>query len=121
MELQPLNATSHWRNGEAAASVRAADLANTGVGLATHVGATLFWAMLFEIGVQRKRSLAPLPMVRDVLLMSAFAAAVDCGAMPKRFTPGWEFVLSKRAMAMDYAALGLGMAAGALLAPPRAP
>ena len=47
--------------------------------------------------------------------MSAVAAAVDYGATPKRFTPGWEFVLSKKGMAFAYAGLAVGMAAGALL------
>jgi hypothetical protein len=47
--------------------------------------------------------------------MSAIAAAVDYIATPKRFTPGWEFVLSKRSMAATYAAMALGMAAGALI------
>jgi hypothetical protein len=46
------------------------------------------------------------------------AAAVDYGATPTRFTPGWEFVLSKRSMAATYAAMALGLAAGALMAQP---
>ena len=112
--LQPVNSTSHWMNGEQAASWRSADLAHTAVGYATHHAATVFWAVLFErwLGVPRP---AALPLVRDALAMSAVAAAVDYGATPKRFTPGWEFVLSKRSMAVAYAAMALGLAAGALL------
>ena len=112
--LQPVNSTSHWMNGEQAASWRSADLAHTAVGYATHHAATVFWAVLFErwLGVPRP---AALPLVRDALAMSAVAAAVDYGATPKRFTPGWEFVLSKRSMAVAYAAMALGLAAGALI------
>ena len=110
--LQPVNSTSHWRNGEQAAAWRKADLAHTAVGYATHHAATVFWAVLFEWWLGARRP-AALPLVRDALAMSAVAAAVDYGATPKRFTPGWEFVLSKRSMAAAYAAMAAGLAAGA--------
>ena len=113
--LQPVNSTSHWMNGEQAASFRRADLAHTAVGYATHHAATVFWAVLFERWVGGRRPAAVLPLMQDALAMSAFAAAVDYGATPKRFTPGWEFVLSKRSMAVAYAAMALGLAAGALV------
>ncbi len=112
--LQPVNATSHWLNGEAAAAVLRADLRHTGVGVLTHYAATLFWAALFERAIVRRRPLKPLPMLCDALALSAFAAAVDYVATPKRFTPGWEFVLSRRAMAGVYVAMAAGLAAGAL-------
>lgn len=111
--LQPVNSTSHWLNGPQAASFRGADLAHTAVGYATHHAATAFWAVLFERWVGARRPVAALPLVPDALVMSAVAAAVDYGATPKRFTPGWEFVLSKRSMAVAYGAMALGLAAGA--------
>ncbi len=111
--FQPVNATSHWKNGEQAAAFKQADLAHTAVGYATHHAATVFWAVLFERWVGVRRPAAALPLVLDALAVSAFAAAVDYGATPKRFTPGWEFVLSKRSMAAAYAAMALGLAAGA--------
>jgi hypothetical protein len=40
---------------------------------------------------------------------------VDYEATPKRFTPGWELVLSKRSMAATYVAMALGLAAAAML------
>lgn len=113
--LQPVNSTSHWMNGERAASFRDADLAHTAVGYATHHAATVFWAVFFERWIGVRRPAALLPLMRDALATSAVAAAVDYGATPKRFTPGWEFVLSKRSMAVAYAAMALGLAAGALI------
>ena len=113
--LQPVNATSHWLHGPRAAAVRQADLRHTAVGYVTHHAATVFWAVLFEWWLGRRR-MAPLPLLRDALVMSAVAAAVDYGATPQRFTPGWEFVLSKRAMGVGYAAMAVGLAAGALRA-----
>ncbi len=114
--VQPVNSTSHWLNGEQAGSFKQADLAHTAVGYATHHAATLFWAVIFERWVGPRRPVAALPMLRDALLLSAIAAAVDYGATPKRFTPGWEFVLSKRSMAAAYVAMAVGLAAGALIA-----
>ncbi len=116
--LQPVNATSHWLGGEQAALFRGADLAHTAVGYATHHAATIFWAALFEAWIGSRRPVAPFAMLRHALVMSAVAAAVDYGATPKRFTPGWEFVLSKWSMAATYGALGLGLAAGALSTQP---
>ena len=113
--LQPVNSTSHWMNGEQAAASTRADLAHTAVGYATHHAATVFWAVLFERWVGLRRPAAVLPLARDAVVLSAIAAAVDYGATPKRFTPGWEFVLSKRSMAAAYAAMALGLAAGALV------
>ncbi len=110
--LQPINATSHWLNGRRAAEVRTADLAHTGTGAATHLAATFFWAVLFERWVAPRRPLPRLTLLRDAMLISAFAAGVDYLATPKRFTPGWEFVLSKRSMAAAYFAMALGLAAG---------
>ncbi len=112
--FQPANSTSHWLHGEQAGDFRGADLARTAVGLATHQAATLFWAVLFERWISARRPLSVSAALRDALAMSALAAAVDYGATPKRFTPGWEFVLSKRSMAAGYAAMALGLAAGAL-------
>ncbi len=113
--VQPLNATSHWLNGERAASVTGADLSHTAVGYATHHAACIFWGALFARWIAPLQPLAPLPMLQRAAAMSAFAAGVDYLATPKRFTPGWEFVLSKRAMSAAYGAMAVGLAAGALL------
>ena len=111
--LQPVNSTSHWKNGEQAASFRGADLTHTAAGYVTHHAATVFWAVLFERWVGARRPAGALALMPDALVLSAIAAAVDYGATPKRFTPGWEFVLSKRAMGIAYLAMAAGLAAGA--------
>jgi hypothetical protein len=113
---QPLNATSHWLHGEKAASFKGLDVSRTAVGFATHTAATIFWAVFFEGWIALRRRKRDLPLMKDALLMAAVAAAVDYSATPKRFTPGWEFVLSKKSMAAAYTALAVGLAAGAILA-----
>jgi hypothetical protein len=111
--LQPVNATSHWLRGEQGRLGQASRPRHTAVGYATHHAATVFWAVLFERWVRARRTTAPLPLLRDAVLTSALAAAVDYGATPKRFTPGWEFAPPKRAMATAYVAMALGLVVGA--------
>lgn len=113
--LRPLNATSHWLNGDAAGLFAGADGRHTGVGYATNHAACLFWALPFTAWQRFRPAETPAALMRDALAMSAIAAAVDYGATPKRFTPGWELVLSRAGMAGVYAALAMGFAAGAAL------
>jgi hypothetical protein len=40
---------------------------------------------------------------------------VDYAVVPRRLTPGWEAVLSKRAIAATYVMMALGLAAGGLI------
>ena len=91
------------------------DLAYTGVGFATNHAAPVFWAAFFEGWHPWRGRSSTAATVRGALAVSAVAAAVDYGTAPKRFTPGWEFVLSKRATALTYGAMPVGLAAGALL------
>jgi hypothetical protein len=114
--LQPLNSTSHWLHGEEAGSFRSMDLSHTAVGFGTHHLSALFWAAIFQTWLANRRKATALLIARDAALMSATAAAVEYGLTPKRVTPGWEEVLSKRSIAITYAVMALGLAAGALLA-----
>ena len=112
--VQPLNATSHWLHGPGAAKVRRVDLAHTGVGTATHHTATIFWAAFFEAWAGVRPAAERHQFVTRALTVAALAAAVDYTITPKRFTPGWEYVLSKRAMGLVYVAMAAGFAATAL-------
>jgi hypothetical protein len=114
--FQPTNATSHWLHGDRAASHREPDAAHTLVGYATHHASAQFWAVPFEAWLATRPPRTPAGLLRDACAMSAIAAAVDYGVTPKRLTPGWELVLSKRSMAATYGAMALGLAAGALVA-----
>ena len=111
--LQPVNATSHWLHGRQAATIRTADLVHTGVGAMTHIAATFFWTVLFERWTGPRRPMSAPRLLLDASMLSVLAAAVDYRATPKRFTPGWEFVLSRGSMAVAYAAMAFGVAAGA--------
>ena len=105
---RPLNATSHWLNGDRAARLQAVDVRHTGVGLATHVSATIFWAAFFETWLSIKPAQGRGDLAGRAIAIAALAAAVDYTITPKRFTPGWELVLTKRSMGLAYAAMAAG-------------
>ncbi len=114
--LQPTSATSHWLHGDDAASHDEADVAHTLVGYGTHHASALFWALPFQVWLEARPPRDGLELLRDASVMSAIAAAVDYGITPKRLTPGWELVLSKRSMVATFGAMALGLTAGALVA-----
>lgn len=114
--FQPTNATSHWLHGDGAASHAEADVAHTLVGYGTHHASALFWALPFHVWLESQPPRNGLELLRDASVMSAIAAAVDYGITPRRLTPGWELVLSKRSMVATFGAMALGLAAGALVA-----
>ncbi|NHO19062.1 hypothetical protein GOB90_08770 [Acetobacter oeni] len=97
--------------GDKAGEVRTADFTHTVIGIATNAGATIFWSVLYEktLGSGKPSSIRFL-FVTTVL--GPVAVFVDYVTTPKRFTPGWEFVFSKRDMTLIYIALVTGMATG---------
>lgn len=113
--LQPINATSHWLHGEGAGDIEEADAPHTLVGAATNHAAAIFWAVPLELWLASQPPRPPLLLLRDATLVSALAAVVDYGLVPKRLTPGWEEALSNRSVAAGFGAMALGLFAGALL------
>ena len=113
--IQPINASSHWLHGEDAGQVKHLDARHTGTGLATHQGACVFWATLFETLRSASPDAGAARIVRDAATVSMIAAVVDYGLMPKRLTPGWEGPLPIRSVAGGFAGLALGLALGGLL------
>jgi hypothetical protein len=114
--LQPTNATSHWLKGAQAAQRRQADAAHTLLGLATHQASGVFWALPFEAWLSTRARRSSVELLRDATMMSAIAAVVDYGMVPKRLTPGWELVVSKRSLFAAYGALAIGLAVGSRIA-----
>lgn len=112
--VQPVNSTSHWYLGEAAGRSRAVDLRHTLLGFATHYGASLFWAGIFEAA---RRYRPQRPAALDAAAVSALAAVVDYAVVPKRLTPGWEKVVTPRAIGITYGVMAMALAASALLRP----
>lgn len=114
--LQPINATSHWLHGKNAAECNELDATHTLIGFATHYASAVFWALPFEFWRARRRPASVRTLLRGACTTSAVAAAIDYGITPKRLTPGWELVLSKRSLVWVYGVLALGLASGTKLA-----
>ncbi|MGI4798915.1 MAG: hypothetical protein ACRYG8_33720 [Janthinobacterium lividum] len=51
--VRPINATSHWLNGEEAGSYKGFDRNHTAVGYGTNHATSIFWAMFFELWLSR--------------------------------------------------------------------
>jgi len=107
---QGVNCTAHWLAGSDAAEVRDFDLKHSGTGIATNVAALLFWSVFYDLALGRKPGRARALLV--TLALGPVAAFADYKATPKRFTPGWELVFSRKEMVLVYAAMVAGMAMG---------
>jgi hypothetical protein len=103
-----LNATSHVLWGEQAAMRNAPSLKYTATGYVANHGASIFWALFYELlGMRGRRT--PVRAVADGALVAATAYVVDYHVVPKRFTPGFEKRLPAAGLAAVYAALALGL------------
>ncbi len=110
-----INAISHWFWGRESFYRNSPTLTYTGLGYATHHGASVFWATAYAAVAH------DFPATRTVagaaagaLATSAVAAVVDYKVVPKRLTPGFEHRLSTDALVGIYALMAVGLAAGAL-------
>ena len=113
--MQPTNATSHWWYGDRAAGLASAWVGETAVGYATHHAAAIFWALLFET-LRSRLSVRTLAGSAQLAAVTAVVAAiVDYRLVPKRVTPGWELVLSRRSTAAAFLALAEGLTLGGIL------
>ena len=112
---QPINATSHWLQGEDAGTVTTIDVAHTATGYATHHAATVFWAALFEVLQSAWREPLPGKTIRNAAVVSTLAAVVDYGLVPKRLTPGWEGPLPIRSVTGGFVGMAFGPAIGGLV------
>ena len=104
-----LNAASHFLWGDRAARRHAYSWKYTGIGFAANYGASVFWALFYELLGRGKRRSAK-HALRDGALVSALAYVVDYHVVPKRLTPGFELRLPSRALSGIYAALAVGLA-----------
>lgn len=109
-----LNATSHFLWGERAGRENGYSMKYTG--LAANYGASIFWALFYELLGGRKRRTQPRALF-DGALISAAAYVTDYHLVPKRLTPGFEMRLTRTALAGVYAALALGLSARDLIRP----
>lgn len=111
-----VNAESHWLWGDESLRENRPTLRHTLTGIVTHQLATVFWATLYALVRGDRKAVKDVPeALLGGLATSAAAAAIDYTLMPKRLTPGFEHRLSTGSMVGVFAAIGAGIALGALL------
>lgn len=106
--VTPLNAISHILWGRKAARANNWSMKYTGSGLILNQLACLFWAGCYEALAEENRS----PGFSKAITVSAVAYLTDYHVVPRRFTPGFEFVFPRRMSPCLYAALALSLVAG---------
>lgn len=114
--IAPVNASSHALWGDRAAAVETFTARHTLPGLAFNVGATMWWALVFQklfgAAVDRRGAGAA---VAGGMATAGLAYAVDYKLMPERLTPGWEKRLSHRSLLISIGLMGLGLGLGAVV------
>lgn len=109
----PTNAISHWLWGERALRHDGASLRHTLLGYGIHHLASIFWAALYEKYAAPAARSTP-EVLAAAAAVSAIACFVDYRMTPQRLTPGFERRLSREALLVVYAAVGVGLAAATL-------
>lgn len=110
----PVNAISHWVWGDRALRRDGLTLRHTLLGYVIHHLSATFWAVFYERFLHR-RDRTPVEVLRDAAITSAVACTVDFKLTPHRLTPGYEHRLSRRSLAVVYAAFAVGLAAAAFV------
>jgi hypothetical protein len=111
----PMHAVSHIAWGDDPESHKGRHTHNFVIGTALHQGASLFWATFFEalFGGAAERSTGSALIGGATIAAAAYVT--DYHVVADRFKPGFEAHLSNRALFSIYAALAIGLAAGARL------
>jgi hypothetical protein len=114
--LAPTNAVSHWLFGARATRANRFSWRHTVLGYLTHHSASVFWALWYEklFGARRPRETAA-QALGDAAAIALLACFVDYRLTPRRLMPGYEQRLSRRSLAVVYAAFALGLALGGTL------
>ncbi|RZA32944.1 MAG: hypothetical protein EOP92_23440 [Lysobacteraceae bacterium] len=114
--LAPTNAISHYVHGDKATRKSELSLRYTVPGYLIHHASSTFWSIVFErVAGRYLDRKTPVGILTASAATSAFAAFADYKLTPKRLQPGYEKHLSTPSLALVYASLALGLAAGAAL------
>lgn len=107
-----INAISHWLWDRPAFAQRRWRLPFSLPGFVIHHSMSVFWATLFERmaivrGSDRPQRRAP---IAHAAAIGALAYTIDFHFTPRRLTPGFEHVVSKRSLVAIYIAFAAGLA-----------
>jgi len=111
----PMHAVSHIAWDDDAESHEGRHAHNFVIGMALHHGASVFWATFFEALFGARAECSTGSALVGGSTIAAAAYITDYHVVSDRFKPGFEAHLSNRALFSIYAALAIGLAAGARL------
>src|SRR5690349_2192761 len=111
----PMQAVSHIAWDDAPESHRGGSAENAVIGGLLHHGASIFWATFFEALFGRDAERSTSAALAGGAAIATAAYITDYHIVSDRFKPGFEAYLSERSMFAVYAALAVGLAAGARL------
>lgn len=112
----PVNAISHWIQGDHAKSRNDPSLRYTLQGYMIHHASATFWAVLYEkwFGERADRKKIP-PAIGGGAVVAALACFADFNMTPRRLRPGYENRLSRRSLFFVYGAFGVALALRGLM------
>lgn len=114
--LAPVQAISHIAFGEQAYLTNRLNLTFASVGFLLNAFAMVGWSVVAEL-ILRGLKVTPSSVLGTFAIgfcISALAYWVDFKVVPKRFTPGFEHVLSRRALYLVYWILAISIGMGSL-------
>lgn len=111
----PIHAVSHIAWGDGPESHHGSHTHNFVIGTALHQSASVFWATFFEALFGTRAEHSGASALIGGATIAAAAYVTDYHVVSERFKPGFEAHVSKRGLFSIYAALALGLAAGARL------
>jgi len=107
----PINGPSQWIFGRRAARVRKPSVRHTLTGALIHHAMATGWALLHARAFGHHEPRLPLAKrLGHAAVTATVANIVDFQLTPKRFRPGFEQQLSRKALFAVYAAFALGLA-----------
>jgi hypothetical protein len=114
--LAPVQAISHIAFGERAYLTNRLNLTFAAVGFVLNVFTMVGWSVVAELTLQALKVTpsSPFGTFAIAFCISALAYWVDFKVVPKRFTPGFEHVLSRRALYLVYWILAISIGMGSL-------
>lgn len=112
---RPMNAIAHIADGGSPPADDGPSHRNTALGFATHMAASVWWAVFFEALFGNRARRSAREAVAGGAAIAAAAYVVDYHVVSRRFRPGFEHYLSRPAMLALYASLAAGFALSARL------
>jgi hypothetical protein len=111
----PMHAVSHMVWNDSPHAHQGQRTADELIGIALHYSSSVFWAGFFEMLFGRQAERSSAAALAGGMSTAAAAYVTDYEVVPERFNPGFHAHLSGSSVFLLYAALGLGLAAGARL------